>query len=241
MIIGVVIYGKIHGHVGHKYYDFRHCFPSTQRNIIEPLRQQGHEVRVYYCTYPIDDAELLADFHTMVAPHKVEWCEFAGSTQCTTKMGSFECFRDEKDLDLIVFARGDIHYSIPIDKMTLGTRKFNFLFREKNHWHNLLYTSDNFYVWPHYMTPLVEKAMAETIVTARAQGRVDTHNMYRHLCQYLSSDDIHFVSETHAWSCVNVFYTCCLQSLSQRPNLHPDVQERFPNTLGVVVDRDENS
>jgi hypothetical protein len=245
MIIGVAIYGKFHGHIDHhtgpKYYDMRHCFPSTQRMIIDPLRQQGHDVRTFYCTYPIHDAELLKDFYEMVDPLKVEWCEFAGSTQFTTKTGLFKCFKDDKDLDLVIFARGDIHYSIPIDKMSLDTTKFNFLYREKNHWDNLRYTCDNIYVWPHHMTPLIEKAMADTICTARAQGRVDTHNLYSLLCQYLSSDEIHFIFDEHLWSDVNTVYSCCLRTLAQRPNLHPEVRERFPNIGGIEIERAENS
>ena len=215
MIIGLVIYGKIHGHNGPKKYDIRHCYPNTQRMIVDPLRQQGHEVRTFICTYPVDDADVLADFYTMTQPANVTFCEVAGSSQFTTKTRAFECFKDAKDLDLVVFSRSDIHYSVPIDKMTLDPKKFNFLFRERNHWDNLKYTTDNFYAWPHSMTPLVEKAMAETISTARAQGRVDTHNLYTLLCQYIPSEEIHFASEQHSLSDVNPFYTLCLQSLSE--------------------------
>lgn len=231
MIIGLALYGIFHGYHTNagSTADFRHCFPNTQRMIIDPLCRQGHVVKTFVCTYPIHDPEALDALHTMVKPVKVEWCEFAGSNQYTTKTRLFQTFADESDLDVVIFARCDIHYTIPIDKLPFQPQKFNFLFREENHWHNLKYATDNIYMWPHHMTPIIRKAMAETISTARSQGRTDTHNLYNVLLQshYLSTDEIHFASELHALSDVNIFYSVCRSQLPDRPCLHPEVRERF--------------
>lgn len=233
MIIGLALYGIFHGYHTNagSAADFRHCFPNTRRMIIDPLREQGHVVKTFVCTYPILDPEALRDFHAMVDPVKVEWCDFTGSSQYTTKTGLFKTFAEEKDLDVVIFARCDIHYANPINRLSFDMEKFNFLFREKNHWHNLKYATDNIYMWPHRTTPVIRKAMIETISTARSQGRRDTHNLYNVLSHHLSGDDIHFVSEVHALSDVNIFYSLCRSHLPDRPCLHPEVRERFVDQL----------
>lgn len=231
MIVGIAIYGIFHGHnsrVGNAV-DFRHCFPNTQRMIIDPLREQGHVVKTFVCTYTIHDTEALNTFYTMVNPVKVTWCDFTGSTQFTTKIGLVESLVDEQDLDVVIFVRCDIHYRIPINILPFDMEKFNFLFREENHWHNLKYTTDNIYMWPHRMTPIVRKAMMETISIAYSQGRRDTHNLLNLISQYIPIDDIHFVSDLHCLSDVNFFYSLC--RALDKPYLHPEVRERFQDQL----------
>lgn len=230
MIFGLALYGVFHGHEG-RGRDFRHCYPNIQRTIVDPLRRLGHTVKVYTCTYPIQDQLAMETFRTMVNPEKAVWCEFAGSTQYTTKTRLFESFADAVDLDVVIFSRCDIHYTTAIDELPLELEKFNFLFREKNHWHTVQYATDNFYVWPHRMTPVVRDAMAATIAKARSIGRVDTHGLYRILRDYVGDNSIHFVSDIHALSNVNVFYSLCRRGLPDRPCLHPEVRERWKDDL----------
>lgn len=228
MIVGLALFGILYGDHRNSFRDFRHCFPNIKRMIIEPLEKEGHFVKVFVCTYSIQDEEVLQTFKEMVNPEKVVWCEFSGSKSFTTKRRLFECLDNQNDLDVIIFSRGDMHYAIPVDQLSIDYEKFNFLFREQGHWDNLRYTTDNIYVWPHRMTHTVKKAIAETISVASSIGRMDTHNLYNILKKHVSQDEIHFISDEHALSDVNIFYTICRNGLQDRGGcLHPEVYERY--------------
>lgn len=233
MIFGLALFGIFHGYHGRtgSSRDFRHCFPNIHRMIVEPLQKQGHVVKVFVCTYPIQEHDASQAFFDIVKPEHVVWCEFSGSNQYTTKSRLFECLVDRPELDVIIYSRCDMHYSISIDELSIDWEKFNFLFREKDHWENLRYATDNIYIWPHRMTAIVRKAMSDAIAASCARGRVDTHNLYNFLTSYVSPEDVHFVSDVHALSDVNIFYSICRNDLPDRPCLHPEVRALWKDSL----------
>lgn len=230
MKLGFSFFGIIHGGGGRtgSDRDFRHCWPSLKRDLIDPFVSQGHEAKIYFSGYPFSDDQDEKDFYEMVKPDRVNYSHFASSDPFTSKFAAFNNFVD--DADAIIFTRSDVHFSRIMANENIDFEKFNFLFPELGWWESYNFTCDNFYVIPKRYIIATRKAMQETYKWPRP-GFVDTHGLYRKLTQYVDKDDIHFISNEHEISDVNSFYTCCRSGLPETEerfnHTHPEVRKRF--------------
>ena len=163
-------------------------------------------------TYPFEDPQIEKEFYDIVKPHKVQFCEFKNSDAFTCKGASFNVFEDE-DLDFIIFTRLDLHFTKIIAKENINFNKFNFLYPEggrgEDYWWEILrFTTDNFYMWPHNMTPQVKKAIRETYRSLRPE-QPDTHPLIHKLLLEIGNNNIHFVSDIPEPSDVSSYYNIC--------------------------------
>lgn len=211
MKIGIAFFGILYGYKDREGVsrDYRHCWPNIRENIIDPLEKEGHLVSIYFSTYDFENTILTDEFLESLKPTKVILCKYEGSDQYTTKSALFTAFEDDH-LDTILWTRTDIHFMKHISTWNIQYNKFNFLFREKDHWENgLQYTTDNMYIWPHHMTRIVKDAMLETIEYEKSIGRKDTHALFGFLSRHLDSTSIHIICPTDQFSHDNNYYTLC--------------------------------
>jgi hypothetical protein len=165
-------------------------------------------------------------------PKAIQLLSKENSNPFTTKGKCLTPLIDE-DLDFVIICRIDMHFSKVIATDNIRFDKFNFLFKEKGWWESHRFTCDNFYMFPYAMLNSVDKAISETFCYPRGWPLVDTHGLYDKLTQYVSPNDIHFISETHELSDINSYYTCCRTLLpigeERMKYLHPSVKERYYN------------
>ena len=209
--------------------DFAHCWPNIYRNIVEPYTKEN-DCNVYISSYNTTQNvhdEMLA----LINPKKFLYVPKENSTPFTSKINALDLLIGE-DLDFIVHTRLDLHFNYPLINNNIDYNKFNFLFKEKNHW-NLKYTCDNLYMWPHHMTNVVEDSMRKTYRTIRPYTHC-THGLMIKLSEQLNQNDIHIISDKHELSTVNSFYTICKRELgSQTQGIHPEVIEKFKTFINI--------
>lgn len=160
---------------------------------------EGHEVKVYLTTNNI--SQELLDFYK-----PVKYQEVYGDISLKGKYRiGLDLLKDE-DLDFIITTRFDIIFFEKISLLNIDYNKFNFLFKEINHWDNgEKYTCDNFYAFPSkYTIPL--KNTISSIDTPRLDP--DMHHLYSYLLPTLGENNIHFITEEHSFSGsgLNPFY-----------------------------------
>jgi hypothetical protein len=231
MKIGFCFYGLLYGLGGRtgSARDFRHCWPNIKRELIDPFVEQGHEVKIFVSSYEFDDDSIEKEFLELVQPNDVHLVKFEGSDPFTAKFNAFNLLRGQ-DLDTVIMTRLDIHFHKKIAFDNIDLYKFNFLFPEKGYWQTeYKFTCDNFYIWPHLLTPRVELAMEKTYAWPRGKPFVDTHGLYVKLIEdaKISEDFIHIISTKEELSDVNSFYTCCRSGLPKRDYIHPEVADRY--------------
>ena len=233
MRIGFSFFGSIYGPAGKvSTKDFRHCWPNIRKMLVDPFLEQGHEAKILFSCYPLDDPKIINDFFTQVKPDRVTWSSYIGSDAFTCKEAAFKNFEDDKELDVIIFTRSDLHWSKVMANENINFGKFNFLFPEKDWFETERFTCDNFYVFPQHMSTYVRFAMKDTYRFPRPQY-VDTHALMRKLPTYMNLHNMHIISPVHETSDVNSYYTCCREGLpigeDRMKHCHPEVAERFYN------------
>lgn len=212
---------------GVKNRDFRHCWPNINSMLIEPFRDQGHEIEIYTSTYKFENDKIRNDFFTLINPSYNFFSNFEGSDGFTAKYALFNLL-EKSDCDIVIVIRFDAHWSKKIAFENIDFTKFNFLFPEKGWYKSHQFTCDNFYIWPNNMTTIVKKAMLETYRFPRPQY-VDTHGLMTKLKNYLSDQQINMISVIEQLSDINMFYTVCRNELPCRDVhlIHQEVKDRF--------------
>lgn len=229
MKIAFCFYGILYGVGGRtgSSRNFSHCWPNIKKMLVDPFISQGHEVSLYFSSYPIEDEKQNNEFKTIVDPKNVFYSDFKNSDPFTAKYASFKILQKLKD-EVIILTRSDIHWSKKIANENIDLNKFNFLFPEKGWWNTEhQFTCDNFYIWPSKMTRYVKKAMKETYAFPRGKPFVDTHALMFNLKKYVSEKRIHMISDVEELSDVNSFYTCCRSGLPKRDCMHIEVEQRY--------------
>ena len=226
MKIAVSLYGLLYGQFMRdgqpSVKDFKHCWPNINKNIIQPLRDMGHEVQVFVSSYKIPDEQLEKEFYEMVQPAGVYYSNFEGSNTFTSKIASFENLLN-KNFDFVIFTRLDLHWFKPIDNIQFD--KFNFLFMEKGVAH-LNWTCDNMYMWPGSMTNFAHISMRETYHAYR--NLPDTHGLMNKLVQYIPREKMVVLSDVEQNSHDNLYYSICKADYKTNHfPVHPEVLERF--------------
>ena len=227
MRIGIFLFGITH-HLGRhgNIVDFRHCWPNIYNMLILPFEEQGHTVQIFTCTYMFENLVIHYDFNQMIKPNESLFLTFAGSNKTTCKKNIFRLIENRSDIDIVIFTRYDIHFSKKIAEQNIDFTKFNFLFREGNYWHNEKFTTDNFYIWPYYMTENVKLSLIESMYH---RSYLDTHALFIYLSTRIPENQIHFISEEPELSDTNSFYTLCIPDMIRegRNGIHPEVLQRY--------------
>lgn len=230
MRIAIAFFGILHGKGGKTgcERDFRHCWPNIEEMVVKPYRDLGHDVKLYFSSYPFENEQIEKEFRDMVKPDKIVYSKLEGSNAFTSKVALFQTFMDDISVDYIIYTRVDMHWMKPFIHTKIDYDRFNFLFKEKGWWESHMYACDNLYVFPRYMSRIVLQSMLED--HASPAQSIHKHELPRFLMRHINPDQINFMTEEHQLSDMNNFYTLCRNEL--RPEcrgefMHPDVAERF--------------
>ena len=131
------------------YTDFSESCENINSMIIQPLRDQGHTVDIFCCTYTSHKLEQLIDFYKPVMTLSVNESEFNGLRSCACKyIWCLEGSRlireyEEKNkftYDYIINMRFDIIFSVTIINQSYDITKMNIMFKhtsgncDDNYW-----------------------------------------------------------------------------------------------------------
>ncbi len=156
MKIAIVLTGVTHGYVEDTCgYDvprnFYACAPNIKKNLIDPLKEQFEDVKVYITTYENDVLKDVIDFYQ---PKKCTLVPYENSQLITTYLASMEALKDE-DVDFIFSTRFDIFFKSKITSWNINYNKLNVTFREADTYmteedkkRKLNFTSDCFFAFP---------------------------------------------------------------------------------------------
>jgi hypothetical protein len=222
MRIAFSFYGIVSGerpsHVGGPIgsdRDIRHCWPNIQKMLIDPFKAQGHETEIYFSTYNWND-DVDDYIRNVINPNQICLSDKNGSDPFTTKRASFFNLKD-RNVDMVVLSRCDVHYSKIIANESIDFEKFNFLFPEGGGWwERYNFTCDNFYIFPYAWYQSVENAMIDTYPGyPRGYPMVDTHGLWLKLRDYIPENLFHIISKEP----------------DRFNHIHPEVKERFYNEI----------
>lgn len=151
----------------------------------------GNNVSTYITTYEHDEVDELIEYYT---PVKYQILDYSGSDQRLTYAKSLEMLIDQ-DLDTVISTRFDIEFYKKISEYSIDFNKFNFLFREGNHWwQNHLYTTDNLFIIPHKMIPITVDVVYG-LYTNPYRNYPDLHPLYSRILPIIGTQSIHFLTE----------------------------------------------
>lgn len=229
MKIGFSFFGILYGSGGNTQStrDVRHCWNNIREKLIDPYTAAGHDVRIYLSTYKVENEITEQEILELIKPDKVHYSEYKNSNSFTSKYAAFNNFENES-LDTIIFSRCDIHFNKILINENIDYSKFNFLFKEKNWWETHQYTTDNFYIWPHHMTPQIKVALKNSYQYDR--NFHDTHALKKCLTSVIQESQINYISNIHELSDINSYYSICRSNLSldgRRELVHPDVIDKW--------------
>jgi hypothetical protein len=186
MKIGINLIG-LSSHIRNR--DWRRTKDEIYNKIINCW--EGHEVKLYLTTNNIS-YELLNFYQ----PNKYQEVYYDQSFKQKYKI-SLELLKSE-NLDFIITTRFDIIFFEKISLFNIDYNKFNFLFKEIDHWDDgRKYTCDNFYAFPSkYIIPLQNTLNNIDI----PELPPDIHHLYSPLSSIIGEDNIHFITEEYSFS-----------------------------------------
>jgi hypothetical protein len=154
MKIAIVLTGVTHGYVEDtcKYdvpRNFYDCAPNIKKFLIDPLKEQFNDVKIYLTTY---ENEVINDVIDFYKPNKCTLVPYKDSQMITTYLSSMESLKDE-DIDFIFSTRFDILFKSKITTWNINYSKFNVTFKEADTYmteeeKNFNFTSDCIFAFP---------------------------------------------------------------------------------------------
>jgi len=216
MKIGINLVGVSYndGSVG-RYRNYQDALEGFMTNIINPLKESGHEIFFYLFTY--DSTKKLEVIETY-NPKKYTFLDpnynkFGGGDKLENGMKTISATYinslyelENEELDLIISTRFDISFNFnPFEKYNFEFDKFNFLFREPEFTH-LPIVSDTFYVFPHSMISNLINGIIRMESDPHDGVGVAMHNMYLPMCDEVGKDNVKWVCDEFYRSDGNPIY-----------------------------------
>jgi hypothetical protein len=216
MKIGINLVGVSYndGTIG-RYRNYEDALEGFMNNIVNPLKEEGHEIHFYLFTYDSTKKEDIIKTYNPIKSTFLDpnYNKFGGGdklengmkTISATYINSLYELENEK-LDLIISTRFDISFNFnPFEKYNFEFDKFNFLFREPEFTH-LPIVSDTFYVFPHSMISNLTDAIIRMESDPHDGVGVAMHNMYLPMCELVGKDNVKWVCDEFYRSDDNPIY-----------------------------------
>jgi hypothetical protein len=195
MKIGIVLTGLVSIL---KNRDWKRTKDNIKENLIDCW--STHETKIY-----LNTNEITPEILEFYKPEK--WTQTYLTLYLKYRtLKSIELVQEE-DLDFIIFTRPDILFLDKVSLFNIDFNKFNFLFREINHFYDGRYfTCDNFYALPFkYLDPF-RQAINNPENEAFSGHFHD--QIYPGLKKIITEENIHFIQEEEGYSgpAQNKFY-----------------------------------
>lgn len=197
-----------------RYRNYKDAINEFFAHIINPLKEEGHEISFYLCTYDnIKIEELEKDYqpkNLVIAPSSYN--QLGGGD----KVGNFKAISSiyivsleqirNQDLDLVISTRFDIKFlKNPFKEYNFDFTKFNFLWREPEFTH-LPIVNDTFVVFPYNMLGNVIDSIHEIELNPPQNINVAMHNWYLPMVNQVGSDKVQWVEEKFINTITNNLY-----------------------------------
>ncbi len=216
MKIGINLVGVSYndGIIG-RYRNYEDAMDGFMTNVVNPLKEQGHEISFYLFTYESPKREDIIKAYnpkkyTFLDPNynKMGGGDVLENTMkiiSLTYINSLNELVDE-DLDLVISTRFDISFlKNPFTEYSYDFSKCNFLWREPEHT-NLPIVSDTFIVFPHSMTENLIDAIIEMETNPPFGVGVAMHNIYLPMVNQVGEDKVQWVCDEFTRSDINNLY-----------------------------------
>ena len=216
MKIGINLVGVSYnnGSLG-RYRNYEDALEGFMNNIVNPLKEEGHEIHFYLFTYDSTKKEDIIKTYnstksTFLDPN---YNKFGGGDKLENGMKTISATYinslyelENEELDLIISTRFDISFNFnPFEKYNFEFDKFNFLFREPEFTH-LPIVSDTFYVFPHSMISNLINGIIRMESDPHDGVGVAMHNMYLPMCDEVGKDGVKWVCDEFYRSDINPIY-----------------------------------
>jgi hypothetical protein len=216
MKIGINLVGVSYndGRIG-RYRNYEDAIDGFMTNIVNPLKEEGHEISFYLFTY---DSPKKEDIIKAYNPKKSTFLDSNYNKMgggdilentmkiiSATNIKSLKELIDEK-LDLIISTRFDISFlKNPFKEYQYDFNKCNYLWREPEYTH-LPIVSDTFIVFPHSMTQNLIDAILEMETNPPHGVAVAMHNIYLPMCNQVGKENVKIVCDEFKRSHMNDLY-----------------------------------
>jgi hypothetical protein len=216
MKIGINLVGVSYndGTIG-RYRNYEDALEGFMNNIVNPLKEEGHEIHFYLFTYDSTKKEDIIKTYNPIKSIFLDpnYNKFGGGDKLENGMKTISATYinslyelENEELDLIISTRFDISFNFnPFEKYNFEFDKFNFLFREPEFTH-LPIVSDTFYVFPHSMISNLTDAIIRMESDPHDGVGVAMHNMYLPMCELVGKDNVKWVCDEFYRSDDNPIY-----------------------------------
>lgn len=215
MKIGINLVGVSYnnGDIG-RYRNYQDAVNEFFEFIVNPLKEEGHEITFYLCTYENEKLEEIEQVYQpknfVVTPSSLNTA--AGGN----KIGKFKIissiylaslgFLIKEDLDLVISTRFDIKFlKNPFKKYNFNFTKFNFLWREPEFTH-LPLVNDTFVVFPHSMLSNVMESIHEMETNPPQGVNIAMHNWYLPMVNQVGIENVQWVEDEFKSAITNDLY-----------------------------------
>ena len=217
MKIGINLVGVSYndGKVG-RYRNYKDAIDSLYENVVNPLKEEGHEIYFYIFSYDSEKAEnVLSDYQPIKKVKLLEsyYKKYEGSYKVNSEikimsamyLHSLEALLDE-DLDVVISSRFDINFfRNPFKEYQYDFTKCNFLWREPEFEH-LPIVNDTFIVFPHSMTKNLINAIFELELNPPHGVNVGLHNIYLPMVNQVGKENVQWLDDEFKTIQTNTLY-----------------------------------
>jgi len=217
MKIGINLVGVSYndGTIG-RYRNFEDAFDGFMSNVINPLKEEGHEIYFYIFTYDsIKRDEIIKSYSPIIKSEFTHpnYNGYGGGDKLPNgiKMISAAYISSLKqllnqNLDLIISTRFDINFfKNPFKEYQYDFTKCNFLWREPEFTH-LPIVNDTFIVFPYSMTQNLIDAIIEMETNPPNGVGVAMHNLYLPMVNQVGEDRVQWVCDEFVNAISNNLY-----------------------------------
>tara|TARA_B100001758_G_C18166290_1_gene481818 strand:- start:92 stop:772 length:681 start_codon:yes stop_codon:yes gene_type:complete len=207
MKIGINLNGVSY-HDGSSYRKriYTDSIDNLMKNVVNPLKEKGHEVSFYVFTYDTEKSEdVERDYNPVKSTYVSESYKFNQATSgdrlsngwrmmTITTVNSLHQLKEE-DLDLVISTRFDINFKQnPFEVYDYDFTKCSFLWREPE-FMDLPIVNDTFIVFPYHMLDSMIESFVEQEVNPPGGVNPGNHNLYVPMVKRVGEDNVVWVQE----------------------------------------------
>lgn len=206
MKIGINLVGVSYndGTNGGRYRNYKDSIDNFFLNIVNPLKNYGHEISFYLYSYEnVKQEEIISayypckkntflnsEYNKLGGGDRIDGIKIMSSVYINSLQELLK-----EDLDLIISTRYDIDFlKNPFEEFEYDFTKFNFLSIEPEYTH-LPIVNDTFMVFPKSMTYNLINAIVEMELNPPHGINIGMHNLYLPMCDQIGEENIKIVCD----------------------------------------------
>lgn len=220
MKIGINLVGVSYndGLSGGRYRNFEDAKDNFFKYVVNPLKEQGHDIFFYIFTYDNPKKEEIINTYlplkkAMFVSEESNLNQYGGGDELpngvklmsATYCNSLHRLLEE-DLDLVISTRFDINFfKNPFEEYEYDFDKCNFFWREPEYL-DLPIVNDTFIVFPHFMTNNLIEAILEMETNPPKGCGVAMHNLYLPMINQVGEMGVQWLDDDYKNTISNDLY-----------------------------------